>query len=254
MNLQRPNILSIAGFDPSCGAGIPADIKTIEANNAYGVAAVSALTYQNDTEFDEVEWINYEKITRQITVLWRRLKFSVVKIGLIESVEVLHKLIMELKKLDNSIKIIWDPILKATAGYIFHENIEKEQLIDCLKNITLITPNTQELNFLLEKITIKKESLQNFIKEISGSNFLLKGGHTKNREINDLLITHDNKYVFSGKKFPKKFDKHGTGCILSSAIAANLANNQDLQTACKNAKIYIHRTILSNTTKLSYHY
>ena len=122
-NPKRPYVLSIAGFDPSGGAGVLADVKTFEANKVYGFGVMSALTFQNDSEFEKVEWIPLEKIMEQISVLQKRFQFEYIKIGLIENLEVLNQLILNLKSNISNPKIIWDPILKATAGFDFHNEI-----------------------------------------------------------------------------------------------------------------------------------
>ena len=144
----RTYVLSIAGFDPSGGAGILADIKTFEANNVCGMGAVSAITFQNDTEFDSLKWIETEDILKQVLVLKKRFDFSIVKIGLIKDLDTLGYLISNLKSQGSNFKFVWDPIIKASAGFEFHENFEKEKLFSVLKNCYLITPNTDEIKFL----------------------------------------------------------------------------------------------------------
>ena len=120
MSTKKPYVLSIAGFDPSAGAGVLADIKTFESNGVYGFGVASALTWQNDIEFEKVEWIDYYKIIQQISVLLRRFDIQYVKIGLIESLHVLNELTRFLKERIKNPVIIYDPILKASAGFVFH--------------------------------------------------------------------------------------------------------------------------------------
>src|SRR3954465_4317634 len=121
MPKQKPYVLSIAGFDPSAGAGVLADIKTCENNGVYGFGVVSALTWQNDTSFEKVEWIDCYKIIQQVGILLRRFDIKYIKIGLIESVQVLNQLISFLKLRIKDPVIIYDPILKASAGFVFHQ-------------------------------------------------------------------------------------------------------------------------------------
>ena len=118
MKSNRPTVLSIAGFDPSGGAGILADIKTFEFCDSYGMGVVSSITYQNDIAFEGVEWLNSEQIMNQFKVLKKRFDFEYIKIGLIESLEVLNQLIDKLIKESPSVKIIWDPILRASATFL----------------------------------------------------------------------------------------------------------------------------------------
>src|ERR1700757_2780075 len=124
MNPARKYVLSIAGFDPSGGAGILADIKTFEGNKVYGLGVISANTFQNDKEFKKVDWIPVEKIIEQIDILKTRFEFEYVKIGLIENLEVLNVIISHLTSHIPHLNIIWDPILKASAGYEFHKEVD----------------------------------------------------------------------------------------------------------------------------------
>src|ERR1700756_3795867 len=119
---KRAYVLSIAGFDPSGGAGILADVKTFESNKVYGLGVISANTFQNDEEFNRVDWIPAEKIIEQISILQKRFEFEYVKIGLIENLEVLNKIIEHLKLPTANYRLIWDPILKASAGFEFHKS------------------------------------------------------------------------------------------------------------------------------------
>src|SRR5580700_49814 len=96
-NQGRPYVLSIAGLDPSAGAGILADIKTFENNGVYGLGVVSALTWQNDVEFEKIEWLDCYKIIQQVGILLRRFDIKYIKIGLVENMNVLHQIIGFLK-------------------------------------------------------------------------------------------------------------------------------------------------------------
>src|ERR1700756_4286511 len=141
---KRLYVLSIAGFDPSGGAGVLADIKTVESNKVYGLGVISANTFQNDTEFGKVDWISVEKIIEQITILQKRFEFEYVKIGLIENLETLDKIISYLISKNANTKIIWDPILKASAGFEFHKEIDSTLLEKICKQLYVITPNVPE--------------------------------------------------------------------------------------------------------------
>ena len=124
----KPNILSIAGFDPSGGAGILADIKAIESNGGYGLGVLSANTWQNDIAFRKTKWMTLEEIKEQINILLERLPVMHFKIGLIESTDVLLSLVQFIKLHIPEAVIVWDPILKASAGFEFHSSIEQEKL------------------------------------------------------------------------------------------------------------------------------
>lgn len=246
---ERPCVLSIAGFDPSAGAGVLADIKTFEQHKVLGMAVASCLTFQNDAEFDGIKWIETNEIVEQITVLSRKFKFGFVKIGMIKDLDTLNLLTSHLHVPNSQLKIIWDPILKASAGFEIHKSIDKKKVIDFCKKIFLITPNTDEIKSLTGESDEMKGA-----KELSGyCNVFLKGGHRKEKQGKDYLFTPDDKiFPFRPKKI-SEYSKHGSGCVLSSAIMANLANGNTLQRSCLKAKDYVTKFLNSNKTLLGYH-
>ncbi|WP_375581190.1 hydroxymethylpyrimidine/phosphomethylpyrimidine kinase [Marivirga tractuosa] len=248
MDEVKNHVLSIAGFDPSGGAGVLADVKTFEANKMQGMGIISALTFQNDREFDRVQWIAVDEILQQYEVLNRRFKFSVVKIGLVENFEVLEAILAYLKASTSDCLFIWDPILKASAGFEFHKNIDHHRIIKLLKNFSLITPNTDEIK-LLTRIDNEMEAA----KELTNyCPVLLKGGHSKKEPGTDYLFMDDKIEQLK----PYGIDaspKHGSGCVLSSAITAQLAKGENLLNSCLQAKKYTELFLSSNTTLLGTH-
>ncbi|MEI6507146.1 MAG: hydroxymethylpyrimidine/phosphomethylpyrimidine kinase [Bacteroidota bacterium] len=249
MTKTRPYVLSIAGFDPSGGAGVLADIKTFEANKVYGFGVVSALTFQNDTDFEKVEWVPLEKIIEQVSILQKRFQFEYIKIGLIENLEILNQLILHLNSNISNPKIIWDPILKASAGFDFHDEINKKLLEVISKNSSLVTPNFEEI----KKLTDEEEE-KNAAKKLSKyCNVFLKGGHNENDLGRDFLFTTDGKEFSFRAKQKLERAKHGSGCVLSSAITANLAKGFKLHRACMKAKQYTAEFLNSNKDLLGYH-
>jgi hydroxymethylpyrimidine/phosphomethylpyrimidine kinase len=262
MPKERPCVLSIAGFDPSGGAGALADVKTFEQHKVLGMSVVTGLTFQNDSEFDGVKWIETDEIIKQIQVLTRKFKFEFIKIGMVESLDVLEKIIAICHLPSTNAKIILDPILKASAGFEIHKNFEKEKLLSILKNIFLLTPNTDEIN-IFTGLNDPMKSAEHLSKYC---NVLLKGGHINKAEVRgqtadgkqptlgkDFLFTTEGKvFPFRPKKI-SEIGKHGSGCVLSSAIAANLANGNDLQRSCLKGKDYVTKFLTSNKTLLGYH-
>lgn len=241
-------VLSIAGFDPSGGAGILADIKTFEANHVCGMGVLSALTFQNDIHLEGLKWVKTGEILKQIAVLEKRFEFSVVKIGLIGNLDVLEEVVKALKQTQPGRRIIWDPIVRASAGFQFHSHFKREQLLSALENCFLITPNTEEAVFLAG-IDDPMEAAQRLAKYC---NVLLKGGHNKDEPGVDFLFG-PNPVEKILPAVEKVFPKHGSGCVLSAAIVANLAKGNDLSTACRNAKKYIGQFLSSNQTLLGTH-
>ncbi|MDD5569782.1 MAG: hydroxymethylpyrimidine/phosphomethylpyrimidine kinase [Bacteroidales bacterium] len=244
------NVLTIAGFDPSGGAGILADIKTFEANEVYGVAVVTALTYQNDLEFNDLEWVSEAKIKRQIEIVSKRYDFDFVKIGIIENLEVLDKIVDFLKSKNGKIKIIWDPVLKASAGFDFHKSIDFKKLINICAKVYMLTPNYEELMKLFPSGNYKESA-----KELSRNCIVyLKSVISKEVEkISDLMFSNQTIDIFE-TEIIKGFEKHGSGCVLSSAITANLAKGMSLHESCKKAKEYITAFLKSSEDLTGKHY
>ncbi|MDH5379389.1 MAG: hydroxymethylpyrimidine/phosphomethylpyrimidine kinase [Cyclobacteriaceae bacterium] len=241
--------LTIAGFDPSGGAGILADVKTFEAHKITGMGAVSGLTFQNDKEFDSVHWVEAVEIIKQVAVLTRRFTFPVIKIGIIESLDTLEAIIANMKTSAENPLIIWDSVIKASVGFDFHEKFNEKQLFGLLDQIYLITPNIDEVKFL----TGMSDPIAAARKLSRYCNVLLKGGHNPENPGVDYLFVNEE----CEKLMPEKhcgFQKHGSGCVLSSAIAANLILGYDLIASCRNAKNYIEQFLSSNQSLLGSHH
>ena len=244
---SRPYVLSIAGFDPSAGARILADIKTFENSGVYGLGVVSALTWQNDVSFEKVEWIEVSKIISQVELLLRRFEVKYIKIGLIESMEVLKQVVMYLRENIVDPVIVYDPILKASAGFAFHD-VKPGHFADIVEGIYCITPNIPEAHKLLGE-----EDLQTKLEEASELvNIYLKGGHGSGGTVTDLLFTSDHTYAFPNDRLPKG-EKHGSGCVLSGALTAQLALGNEIEVAAENANRYTYQFLGSNETLLGYH-
>lgn len=248
-NNDTPCVLSIAGFDPTAGAGVMADIKTFEANNTYGCGVCTAITFQNDNAFVGLNWLNIENIKQQLDPLFSKYSFDVVKIGLIENIEVLHEIILFLKFHNSNFKIIWDPILKASTGFVFHNDVNKTLFEKICHELFLITPNWPEAL----KLCGTNDALEG-AKELSKKcPVFLKGGHSNNASAKDFLFINGYKTEFE-TPWIEKGEKHGSGCVLSSAIAANLAQKYSLAEACSNAKEYINSFLGSSKSLLGYHF
>lgn len=247
MKKERPYVLSIAGHDPSGGAGITADVKAFEMHKTQGFSVATALTFQNENEFKAVTWVDVKDILLQVDLLFDKHQIDFVKIGLIESLDTLHKIVVHLKKLNPSVRIIWDPITSASAGFIFHDTIQQEKLYMICDHLYLVTPNADEIQKMMPQFETEHGA-----KQLSAfCNVLLKGGHNSDDEVKDILFQENGLIVLGGTR--SQLSKHGTGCVLSASILANMANGLDLNGACKDAKHYIERFINSNETLLGYH-
>ena len=249
MSYNRPIVLSIAGFDPCGGAGVLADIKTMEQHQCLGMAVNTSITNQVEDKFISVNWFSADDIIKHINTLTDKYKIDFVKIGIIENINTLHAIVSFLKQQNNAVKIVWDTVLSASSGFNLIEAIDKNKLEDVLKNIFLITPNTNEA-----------KKLSGIDNELEAANYLskhchvlLKGGHSEINKGIDFLF--QNKLVSKIEQQISKnvYPKHGSGCILSSAIIAKLALGNDLETACIKSKRYIETILNSNTNLLAYH-
>jgi hydroxymethylpyrimidine/phosphomethylpyrimidine kinase len=249
MLAPRPYALTIAGFDPSAGAGVLADVKTMEANGVYGLAACTALTVQNDVAFERVSWVPLADIQDQVRVLLTRFPVGFVKIGLIESLPLLLELIHWLKAQNPTVQLIWDPVLKATAGYEFHSQPDRALLQAICAELALITPNRPEVLRLWPATSALAAAgaLSAYCP------VLLKGGHEEGQLATDLLLAHGARHEFTAPRLPHG-EKHGSGCVLSSAILAQLALGQPLAGACQLGKAYMTRYLASSDTLLGHHF
>ena len=247
MESLRPYVLTIAGHDPSGGAGITADVKVFEVHKTQGFSVPTALTFQNEFEFKAVNWVPIDDVKFQLDLLFSKHLVDHVKIGLVESIDELEALVDHILDWNSEAKIIWDPITKASLGFKFHDVIKQEQLFVIAKKLFLITPSEEEIEVLMPNKNGREGA-----KELSEfCNVLLKGGHNEEAEIKDILFLENGSIALAGKR--SHFDKHGAGCVLSASITANLANGQDITDACRLAKDYIERFINSNDTLLGYH-
>ncbi|MBB5437477.1 hydroxymethylpyrimidine/phosphomethylpyrimidine kinase [Pedobacter sp. AK017] len=249
----RPYAMSIAGFDPSAGAGLLADVKCFEQHQVYGFGVCTALTVQTDTHFLKNQWLDAEQIIEQMMVLLLKFEVKACKIGLIKNSRILLEVVSHLRQHAPEIKIVLDPVLKASAGYAFHdwENGLKK-LEPVLRQIDLITPNYPEMLSLGGKsgagqLTAIAQHWAAYCP------VLLKGGHLEKNKGIDYLFEGSQHFELK-PDILSNFQKHGSGCVLSAAITARLAKGDHLLQACISAKKYTAHFLNSNNSLLGYHY
>lgn len=249
--IKRPKVLTVAGLDPSSGAGLTADIKTMERLKCYGLSICSGNTVQNDVELSAVYWTNVNTIKAQIDLLFDRFEIDFIKIGIMENWSVTNTVIDYLLQKNSNAKIILDPVLKSSSSFNFHADY-KNNFTTILDKIYLLTPNFDEFEKLTEGDTIEEK-----IKDISGHcNLLLKGGHRENEDKkgrDELYLKNGKSFVFNPKS-SQVHAKHGSGCILSSAITSFLAQGKSLHQACYKGKKYTENALSSNHSLLAYHF
>lgn len=246
---MRPYALTIAGFDPSAGAGVLADVKTLEASGVYGLAVCTALTVQNDVHFERVSWVPLADIQDQLQLLLVRFPVRFIKVGLLESLPLLLELIQWLKAYNPAVQIIWDPVLKATAGYEFHPQPAVGLLEAICRELALLTPNRPEALRLLPAATAEAAAQT----LAAWCPVLLKGGHATGPLATDVLLAGGACYPLATPRLPHG-EKHGSGCVLSAAVLARLALGDDLGAACWAGKHYTAAFLGSNDTLLGYHF
>jgi len=250
MSTARPYCISFAGFDPSAGAGVLADIKTFEQHKSYGLGVCTAITYQNDTHFDKLDWLSLAAIQTQARLQFSRFNIVVAKIGLVESVHMLEQIVDFLQAQKPHIRIIVDPIFKASAGFNFHNNIAQADFERIAAKLYLVTPNWEEIQRLYP--TQKPEDGARRLSKYC--HVYLKGGHRVGNNIGrDTLYTSHQTMHQLLPSTTAVHPKHGSGCVLSAALAANIANGHQLLDACLLAKDYITQFLASNNTLLGYH-
>ena len=251
MPTNRPFVLSIAGFDPTAGAGVLADIKTFEQHRVQGFAINTGNSLQTEDEFFEMHWTDLDFVLKSIHTLFGNYDIKAVKIGIVPSFDYLKEIVFTLKKLSPATKIVWDTVLKSTTEYEFISQKNTEVLLDILKKVDLITPNYDEILQLYSKGINAETTALRLSKYCP---VLLKGGHNPHEIGFDYLYLENEFLRLTPNSNTVLYDKHGSGCVLSSAITANLALGQDLKTACTNAKKYIETYLSTNNSKLGYHY
>jgi len=226
-----------------------ADIKTFEQHQVTGFAITTANTIQTENVFFEIEWTDLNFVTQSIETLFQNYKIKAVKIGIVPSLDYLNQILSVIKAVSPTTQIVWDPVLKSTTEFEFMNMKDQLELNKMLSKIDLITPNYNEAEILFPGFVSNQLSLKNEIP----TSVLLKGGHNPIEIGTDRLFLKDEiiDLLPSNKEC---FEKHGSGCVLSSAIASNLALDQTLTEACKNAKTYIEKFLSSNSTLIGYHY
>lgn len=248
MNL-RPYVLTIAGFDPSGGAGLVADVKTFEAHQVMGLSVCSAITVQNDVNLRSCEWMDFKSLKNQLNCLLERFEIQFVKIGIIKSWSLLLRVVSYLNEILPTVTIVLDPVLKSTSNYDFHSDDDMESFDQILKLVDLITPNYDEIEKLYGEKTID-DTIEHMTVM---TNVYLKGGHRQDEKGVDVLHTMEGEVIRIEPTVSGIKPKHGTGCVLSASLTASLAKGQSLESASFSAKRYVEQYMNSNQSLLGYH-
>ena len=240
-----PNILTIAGSDPSGGAGIQADIKAISANGGYAMAAITALTAQNTQGVSGVHMVPPDFIAAQIASIRADIRIDAVKIGMLGDAETIAALAKALEGLNAP--IVLDPVMVAKSGDRLLTAGAVAALRSLLPMATTITPNLPEAADLLgteeAKDRVTMEAQARALLALGPQSVFLKGGHLSGPDCPDLLITRDGTLTWMAGPRVVTQKTHGTGCTLSSALATYLGHGFTMPDAAARAKTYVAAAI-----------
>ena len=242
---ERPYVISIAGFDPSGGAGLLSDCKTFEQSKVIGLGVCTALTLQTASQCLSLEWRPLDEVIKATQVLMENYPVSAVKIGIVKDAEFLDEIIKTVKINNSEVKIVWDPVLKSTSEFNFFDLETLPELKTVVNQLSLITPNYNEYSVLKEN---------NLLPDTNKCSLLIKGGHRKDHLGTDVLVENGKETLLVATEDNTiYFPKHGSGCVLSSAITAELAKDEVMESACRNGKLYIEKFLKSNSSLLGTH-
>jgi hydroxymethylpyrimidine/phosphomethylpyrimidine kinase len=239
--------MTIAGFDPSAGAGVLADIKAISALGCYAVAAVTSLTVQNTQGVFGAHHQSREVVARQIAALLDDFQIAAIKTGMLPTEEVIEE-VAEAISSSAIHHVVVDPVVRSTSGYDLIGDSALNQMVNVLFPLaSLVTPNRVEaeriagINITDEHTLLRAARL---IGDLGARAVLITGGDGSGPQATDLLVDADGVAAYSSERLVSK-NTHGTGCTLSSALACLLARGLSLREAIPIAKRYVTEAIKS---------
>ncbi len=239
--MLKKKVLTIAGSDSGGGAGIQADLKTMEAHHVFGMSAICALTAQNTLGVTGIYDVTPDFLQLQLDAIKSDLYPDAIKIGMVSHEDLIDVIATFIESLGGNVPIILDPVMISTSGHDLLTPRAKERLKERLIPLaTLITPNILEAEVLADCAIHNKKDMEDAAYKLSGmyaNSILIKGGHSI-EDASDLLLHKGRITWFHGKRIITT-NTHGTGCTLSSAIASNLALGKSLEEGIKEAKDYI---------------
>ena len=253
---EYTRVLSIAGSDSGGGAGIQADLKTFAALGCFGMTAITAITAQNTTGVRAIHAPPADMLQQQIDAVVEDIGVHAVKIGMLhaaDSVDGGHQSICKY-----SLKhVVLDPVMVATSGALLIQTSAVDALIQKLfPVVTLITPNLDEASHLVQRPLHTEEDMLSAAQQLRSMGapaVLIKGGHLQSDVVSDLLLTDNNTPHWIRAPRVQTHNTHGTGCTLSSAIAAQLALGHPLLEAVQHAHAFIRLSLQAGAHVLTGH-
>jgi len=252
---HKKKILIISGYDPTGGAGILLDTKTIHLLNGYALGVPTCLTIQDTQRVYKVYEIDSKYFIKSLEYLINDVKeIDAVKIGALYSEKIINTVIDIIIKYRLT-NIVLDPIIKPTKGTKLLKKNSLQKLVQLMSLCTIITPNIPEaealLNIKIETLEDIKTTIFNLNKQFNIKNIVLKGGHLPiNNKVYDILYTKD-KYIFYPKILRQNLNVHGTGCVFSSIFAYYLSKEKNIEDAFYNTE-YTFDKIINNIIQIGH--
>lgn len=241
---QRTAVLAIAGSDSGGGAGIQADLRTFAAFGVHGTCAITAVTAQNTREVTSIFDLPAAVLRSQIDAVLADFPVGAIKIGMLGSAHLVRAVADALESCPN-MPVVLDPVLVATTGAaLARAGLVAALSTRLLSRADLLTPNIPEAEQLLDWRISTRAAMREaatVLIERGARAVLLKGGHLRGSEVSDLLLTPEAEHWFHGRRL--RGESHGTGCTLSSAVAAGLALGAPLETAVGNAIEFVRASL-----------
>ena len=243
----RP-VLIIAGSDPSGGAGIEADIKTVTALGAYAMTAITAVTVQNTAGITEIHGIPAAFVGQQLYTLLGDIAAEAIKIGMLGSAEMVNVVALALKESAAGIPLVLDPVLASTSGTALLDPDGLDRLKSTLLPMaSLVTPNLDEAAALTGRQVRTLDEMKRAaaaLVEMGARAALVTGGHLAGERLFDVLLEAQGRRIFEDRRLDSR-NTHGTGCTLSTAIATELAGGKPLAEAVASAREFVRRAIVA---------
>lgn len=243
---EYPRVLSIAGSDSGGGAGIQADLKTFSALGCYGMTAITALTAQNTQGVRAIHGVPPDMLRQQIDAVVEDIGLHAVKIGMLHAPEIVHTVAEAIDR-HALVNVVLDPVMVATSGAVLIENPAIAALVrELFPRADLVTPNLDEAALLVGRPLNDERDMEAAAHELLAMGaraVLLKGGHLRGEVVSDLLLTPGGALTWMRAPRIHSANTHGTGCTLSSAIAAHLALGASLPEAVQAARAFVRAAL-----------
>lgn len=246
LNFVYPRVLSIAGSDSGGGAGIQADLKTFSALGCFGMTAITALTAQNTCGVRSIHGVPPQMLRDQIDAVMEDIGVDAVKIGMLHSPDIVQTVA---EAIDRHVmkNVVFDPVMVATSGAVLIDNSAVDVLVrELFPRVAVITPNLDEAGLLVGRTLNSAQDMEQAAFDLLAKGaraVLLKGGHLPGDTVIDLLITEEGEKIWMQAPRIHSPNTHGTGCTLSSAMAAHLALGNSLVDAVQQARVFVREAL-----------